>query len=93
MDEECEKVIARFQEFDHFSDIQFKQYFKGFVLLRRWMIKHHNHVADFANLDFKAIDIEILTNEANKKEGGTIAKATNIVEGEGVAVGGVTNEA
>ena len=38
-DEECEKVIARFLESDRFSNIQFKLYFKGFELLRRWMMK------------------------------------------------------
>ena len=28
-DKECEKVISKFLEFDHFSDMQFEQYFKG----------------------------------------------------------------
>ena len=91
--EECEKVIAKFLESDHFSDMQFKQYFKGFKLLRRWMMKHHGHVADFANLDFEAIDTKILTDEANEKEGETIAEATDVVEGEDAATRGATNEA
>ena len=56
-------------------------------------MKHHSHVADFANLDFEAIDTKILAEEANKKEGETIAKATDVVEGKGAIVGGVTNEA
>ena len=92
-DEEYEKVIAKFVESDRFSNIQFEQYFKGFELLRRWMIKHHSHVANFANLDFEAIDIEILVDEANEKEGETIAGAIDIVEREGADVGGVTDEA
>lgn len=33
-------VIAQFQEFEHYSDLLFHQYFKGFKLLRRWMPKH-----------------------------------------------------
>ena len=86
-DEEREKVIAKFLESDCFSDIQFVQYFKGFKLLHRWMMKHHSHVADFANLDFEAIDAEILANEANEKKGETIAKATKVVEGEGTTIG------
>nr|POF27429.1 hypothetical protein CFP56_64428 [Quercus suber] len=91
--EEREKVIAKFLESDRFSDMQFEKYFKGFKLLRRWMMKHHSHVADFANLDFEAIDTEILADEANEKDGKTIAKATEVVEGEGVATRGANDEA
>ena len=80
-------------EFDRFSNMQFEQYFKGFELLRRWMMKHHSHVADYANLDFEAIDTEILVDEANEKEGETIVKATDVVEGECAATGGATSEA
>lgn len=47
----------------------------GFELLRRWMIKHHDHVADFANLDFEAIDTEVLTDEVNEKGDEIVAKA------------------
>ena len=93
MDEEREKVISKFLESDRFSDMQFEQYFKGFELLRRWMMKHHSHVANFANMDFEAIDIEILADEANEKEGETIAEATEVVEGEGVATGEANDEA
>ena len=65
--------------------MQFEQYFKGFELFHQWMIKHYNHVADFENLDFEAIDTEILADKANKKEGETIAETTKVVEGEGAA--------
>ena len=93
MDEEREKVISKFLASNRFSDMQFEQYFKGFELLRRWMMKHHSHVANFANMDFEAIDIKILADEANEKEGETIAEATEVVEGEGVATGGANDEA
>nr|POE56007.1 hypothetical protein CFP56_61153 [Quercus suber] len=56
-------------------------------------MKHHGHEVNFANLDFEAIDTEILADEANKKEGETIAEATDVVEGEGAAARGATNEA
>ena len=68
MDEEREKVIARFLESDHISNMQFKQYFKGFELLRHWMMKHHSLVFDFTNLDLEVVDIEILADEANERE-------------------------
>ena len=92
MDEEREKVISKFLESNRFSDMQFEQYFKGFELLRRWMMKHHSHVANFANMDFEAIDIEILADEANEKEGETIAEATEVVEVEGTTIGGANDE-
>ena len=93
MDEECEKVIARFLESDHISNMQFKQYFKGFELLRHWMMKHHSLVVDFANLDLEVVDIEILADEANEREGETIAETTRIVEEEGAVTGGANDEA
>ena len=89
-EEECEKVITKFLEFDCFSDLQFVQYFKGFVLLRRWMMKHYRQVEDFANLDFKAIDTEILADKAKEKEGEIVA---NAAEGDGTATYGVVDEA
>ena len=92
-DEEREKVIAKFLKSDHFSDMQFEQYFKGFKLFCRWMIKHHSHVANFANLDFEAIDTKILVDEANEKEGETIVEATEVVEVEGTTIGGDNDEA
>ena len=57
------------------------------------MIKHHSHVADFTNLDFEAINTKILVNEANEKEGETVAETTEVVKGEGFVIGGATNKA
>ena len=57
------------------------------------MIKHHSHVANFANLAFEAIDTKILADEANEKEGETIVKATQVVEGEGATTVGANDEA
>nr|POF02876.1 hypothetical protein CFP56_10933 [Quercus suber] len=72
--------------------LKFEQYFKCFKLLHWWMMKHHSHVADFANMDFEAIDTEILVDEANEKEGETIAEANEVVEGEGATIGGANDE-
>ena len=64
------------------------QYFMGFELLRKWMIKHHSYVDNFANLDFEAIDTEILTDETKEKEDETFAEATDPVEGDDIVIGG-----
>ena len=57
------------------------------------MMKHHSHVAVFMNLEFEAIDTEILADKASKKEGETIAEATKVVKGEGATTGGANDEA
>ena len=85
-------MISKFLESNRFSDLQFVQYFKGLELLRRWMMKHQNQVADFTNLDFEAIDTEILANETKEKEDETIAKVTDAAEGDNTTTGGVANE-
>ena len=41
----------------------FSWYFKGFELLRRYMIKHPTGV-DLENLDMEVVDQEMVTNEA-----------------------------
>ena len=89
-DKERVKVITKFLESDCFSNLKFVQYFKGFKLLCTWMMKHHSQVANFVNLDFKAIDTEILADETKEKEGETIVDAA---EGDGTTLGGVVDEA
>ena len=88
-DEEREKAIDQFLKSECFFDLQFIQYYKGFELLHRWMMKHHSQAADFSNLDFEAIDTEVLVNGAKEQgEATTIA-----VVGEGATKGGPTDEA
>ena len=65
-DAEREKVVQQFMKSKHFSDLQFIQYFKGFELLCKWMMNHHNQVMDFSNLNFEAIDNKVLANEAKE---------------------------
>nr|POF05561.1 hypothetical protein CFP56_18074 [Quercus suber] len=67
-DTEKDKVVQKFMQSKQFSDLQLIQYFKSFELLRRWMMKHHNLVVDFSNLDFEKIDNEILIDEAKEQE-------------------------
>ena len=61
-------VIAQFQESEHYSNLLFTQYFKGFELLRRWMLKHQGEAIDLSTLDFEAVDIKMIANEAKEKE-------------------------
>ena len=63
-----EKVVDQFMKSEHFFDLQFIQYFKGFELLRRWTMKHHSLVVDFSNLNFEKIDTKILTDKAKELE-------------------------
>lgn len=89
-DEECEKVITKFLEFYRFFDLQFVQYFEGFELLRKWMMKHHKQVADFSNFDFVAIDTEILIDKTKEKEGEVVVAV--VVESDGATRVGLVDE-
>ena len=57
------KVVLAFQSTDEYNTILFQWYFKGFELLRRYLVKHGPGV-DLEDLDFKAVDKEIEANEA-----------------------------
>ena len=56
------KAITAFQTTEEYNTILFQWYFKGFELLRRYMIKHGSGV-DLENLDFKAVDREMEKDE------------------------------
>ena len=83
IDEEREKVIDQFLKFEHFANLQFNQYYKGFELLHRWTMKHHSQAVDFSNLDYKAINTEVLADEVKEQEEATVAA----VEGDGAIKG------
>ena len=57
------KAVNAFQTTEEYNTILFRWYFKGFELLRRYMIKHDPGV-DLENLDFEAIDKEMEEVEA-----------------------------
>ena len=57
------KAITAFQTTDKYNTILFQWYFKGFKLLRRYLIKHGPD-KDLEDLDFEAIDKEIEEDEA-----------------------------
>lgn len=49
-------------------------------------MKHHDQIVDFLNLNFKAIDIEVLADETKEKEGEGINVV--VVGGDGASVSG-----
>ena len=57
------KAVTAFQTTEEYNTILFQWYFKGFELLRRYMIKHGPGV-DLENLDFEAVDKEMKEDEA-----------------------------
>ena len=57
------KVVCAFQTTDEYNAILFGWYFKGFELLKRYMVKHGPGV-DLEDLDFEAVDKEIEADEA-----------------------------
>nr|POE57956.1 hypothetical protein CFP56_38319 [Quercus suber] len=61
-------AITQFQESEHYFDLLFHYYFKGFELLRRWMLKYQGEAIDFSSLDFETVDIEMIADEAKEEE-------------------------
>ena len=57
------RAVTAFQTTEEYNTILFQWYFKGFELLRRYMIKHGPGM-DLENLEFKAIDKEMEEDEA-----------------------------
>ena len=52
------KAVTAFQTTKEYNTILFQWYFKGFELLRRYLIKHSSST-DLEDLDFEAVDREI----------------------------------
>ena len=57
------KAVTAFQTTEEYNTILFQWYFKGFELLRRYLIKHGPSV-NLEDLDFEAVDKEIEEDEA-----------------------------
>lgn len=75
----CENVVADLQASDAFLTITFDEFFKGFELLRRWMMKHHSKAIDYFDLNFEDIHKEMMANEDTER-----ANADGQEEGGGV---------
>ena len=57
------KAVTTFQTTEEYNTILFQWYFKGFELLRRYLLKHGPGV-NLEDLDFEAVDKEIEEDEA-----------------------------
>ena len=56
------KAVLAFQTTEEYNTILFQWYFKGFELLRRYLMKHEPGT-DLEDLDFEAVDKEIEADE------------------------------
>ena len=56
------KAVLAFQTTEEYNTILFQWYFKGFELLRRYLLKHEPRT-NLENLDFEAVDKEIEADE------------------------------
>ena len=66
------KAVTAFQITEEYNTILFQWYFKGFELLRRYMIKHSPGV-DLENLDFEAVDKAMEEDEVAQPSAQTAA--------------------
>ena len=57
------KAVHAFQLTEEYNAIFFGWYFKGFELLRRYLVKHSSET-DLKDLEFEAIDQQIEADEA-----------------------------
>ena len=57
------RLVEAFQQTDKYNIVLFSWYFKGFELLRRYLVKHPTGV-DLENLDLKEVDKEMAIDEA-----------------------------
>ena len=57
------RSVEAFQQTDEYNTVLFNWYFKGFELLRRYLIKHSTRV-DLQNLNLKEVDQEMAIDEA-----------------------------
>ena len=57
------RFIEAFQQTDEYNTVLFSWYFKGFELLRRYLVKHPTGV-DLQNLNLEVVDQEMAIDEA-----------------------------
>ena len=57
------RSVEAFQQTEEYSTVLFSWYFKGFELLRRYLVKHPTGV-DLPNLNLEVVDQEMAADEA-----------------------------
>ena len=69
------RSVEAFQTTDEYNSVLFNWYFKGFELLRRYLVKHPSGV-DMAKLNLEEVDQEMAADEANHSATKTDAPET-----------------
>ena len=69
------RSVEAFQTTDEYNLVLFSWYFKGFKLLRWYLVKHPSGV-DMAKLDLEEVDQEMAADEANHSATETDAPET-----------------
>ena len=69
------RSVEAFQTTDEYNSVLFSWYFKGFELLKRYLVKHPLGV-DMAKLDLEEVDQEMAADEANHSATETNAPET-----------------
>ena len=59
------RSIEEFQQTDEYNTVLFSWYFKGFELLKRYLVKHPSGV-DLQSLDLEVVDQEMAVDEATQ---------------------------
>ena len=59
------RSVEAFQQTDEYNTVLFSQYFKGFELLRQYLVKRPTGF-DLQNLDLVVVDQEMATDEATQ---------------------------
>ena len=59
------RSIEGFQQIDEYNTVLFSWYFKGFELLKRYLVKHPSGV-DLQGLDLEVVDQEMAADEATQ---------------------------
>ena len=69
------RSVEAFQTTDEYNSVLFSWYFKGFELLRQYLVKHPSGV-DMAKLDLEEVEQEMAADEANHSATETDAPET-----------------
>ena len=82
------RSIEGFQQTDEYNTVLFSWYFKGFKLLRRYLVKHPTGV-DLQNLDLEVVDQEMATDEAAQSSApeDNVAEKTNVDDASTPVIG------
>ena len=82
------RSIEGFQQTDEYNTVLFSWYFKGFELLRRYLVKHPTGV-DLRSLDLEVVDQEMAADEATQSSApeDPITEQTNVEDASAAVAG------